>query len=297
MSSEKSNNSKILVTGGSGFIGKTLMKQLKKEGYSVENFDLSQGQDLKNKTQAEKAVEGKDVVMHLAAVADLNWAREHPDETMDINIGGTINVAQACTKHKAILFYASTCCVYGNQDSHPTSEKALPNPGEIYACTKLAGEYIIKGYSLMYGLKYNNIRFATIYGPGMRPALGLYIFFKQALLGEPITIHGDGLQTRTLTYIDDLIDGIIALLKSGIVNQTINITTEEEISALGMAQMIKELTKSKSPIVYIEQRPGQTFREAIDASYAKKLIRWQPKTSFKEGLEKTYRWIKSLPSL
>lgn len=297
MRKEKTNNLKVLVTGGSGFIGKALIGRLEKEGYSVENFDLSQGQDLRNKSQVDKTIKGKDVVMHLAAVADLNWAREHPDETMDINIGGTINVAQACTKHKAILFYASTCCVYGNQDSHPTSEKAFLNPAEIYACTKLAGEYVIKGYNLMYGLRYNNIRFATIYGPGMRPALGVYIFFKQALKGEPITVHGDGLQTRTLTYIDDLIEGIIALLKSGIVNKNINLSAEEEISALDMAQMIKELTKSKSPIVHIEQRPGQTFREAIDASYAKELIGWQTETSFKEGLEKTYQWIKGLPSL
>ena len=283
---------RILVTGGTGFIGKHLFDRLKKEGHQVEIFDLKRGDDLRDPKQVDKAIKGRDVVFHLAAIADLNVSRKNPRENTDINITGTVNVANACWRHRAALNYASTCCVYGNQKKHPVDENTLPNPSEIYAHSKLAGEHIILGYAKTCGLEYNIIRFATIYGPGMRPALGVHVFFDQALDSKPITIHGNGRQTRTLTYIDDLIDGIMVLFHSGVKNEIINLSTEEEVSALQMAKLIKKMTNSKSPIIFISQRPGQTFREAVSAQKAKKLLSWRAKTSFKEGLEKTYRWFK-----
>lgn len=282
---------KVLITGGEGFIGSHLAEKLKRTGNQIELFDLASGKDLRDRNSVDASVEGKDYVFHLAAVADLNWARENPLETMDINIGGTINIANSCAKYKVPLYHASTCCVYGNQQRHPVNEATLPNPAEIYACSKLAGEEIIRGYGLMYGLKFNLMRFATIYGPGMRPALGVYVFFKQALSGSPITIHGNGKQTRTLTYIDDLISGIVALFESGLFIGSVNLSTEEEISANQMAKMIKKLTNSKSKITHIDQRPGQTYRESVDSSKAKNLFGWEAKTTFREGLIKTFRWL------
>jgi len=282
---------KILITGGDGSLGQALMSRLKKEGHEVKSYDLVQGKDLLNREQLEKAVQGKDTVFHLAAVADLNISRENPLKNMDINVLGTINVAEACWKAGATLYYASTCCVYGNQKTHPSDENSLPNPTEIYACSKLAGEYVILGYARTCGLKYNIMRLATFYGPGMRPALAVYIFLDQAIKGESITIHGDGSQTRTFTHIDDIVDGMMSLFNSGIENETVNITTEEEVSILDMAKMIKEITKSGSEIVFIPQRPGQILKEEILAQKAKKLFGWQARTSFKEGLEKTYKWF------
>lgn len=286
---------KILVTGGSGFIGKRLMEKLTDLGHEVENFDFINGQDIRDYEHVERAVKGKDMVFHLAAVADLNWAREHPIETMDINVTGTTQMAVACARHNVFLNYASTCCVYGNQETHPSNEKSQPNPTEIYACSKLAGEYVILGYHRLYNLKHNILRFATIYGPGMREALATYIFLKQAIKGEPFTIHGDGTQTRTLTYVDDLIDSCVAVVNKGIENEIINLTTEEEVSVLDIINLSKELTNNtKSEIVFIEQRPGQILKEVIDASKAKKLMDWQAKHSFKEGMKKTYYWMKKL---
>lgn len=282
---------KILVTGGEGFLGKNLVKRLKREGHEVESYDLVRGQDLLNRKQLEKAVQGKDAVFHLAAIADLNVSRECPLKNMEINVIGTINVAEACWRKGARLYYASTCCVYGNQKNHPTDENSLPNPTEIYASSKLAGEYVVLGYARTCGLKYNIMRLATFYGPGMRPTLAVYIFFDQAIKGEPITIHGDGTQTRTFTYIDDIVDGILSLFKSGIENEIVNITTEEEISVLKMAKMIKEIANSQSEIIFTPQRPGQIFKEQISAKKAKNLFGWRAKTSFKEGLQKTYKWF------
>jgi nucleoside-diphosphate-sugar epimerase len=284
---------KILVTGGSGFIGKRLMERLKSLGHEVENFDFINGQDIRDYEHVERAVKGKDWVFHLAAVADLNWAREHPIETMDINVTGTTQMAIVCARHNVFLSYVSTCCVYGNQEFHPSNEKTLPNPAEVYACSKLAGEYVVLGYHSLYNLRYNILRFATIYGPEMRPALAVYVFFDQALKGEPFTVHGDGKQTRTLTYVDDLIDGCIASMNEHTNGEIINLSTEEEISVLDTIDLIKEITGSNSEISFIEQRPGQVFKEGIDASKAKKLINWSTKHGFKEGLQETYKWLKS----
>jgi nucleoside-diphosphate-sugar epimerase len=288
---------KILVTGGKGFIGSSLVKALSIR-HEVETFDIVDGQDLRDREAVLKAVNGKDSVFHLAAVADLNWARENPSETMDINVLGTMNIAYACHKFGSSLYYASTCCVYGNQEIHPSHENVVLNPSEIYACSKLAGENIVQGYGHLFGIRYNLMRFATIYGEGMRPALGVYVFLKQAILNQPITVHGDGLQTRTLTYIDDLIEGVVKLFDSRLFVGPINLSTSEEISAVQMAKLIKKITKSKSPIISIPQRPGQTFKEQIDAKKAEELINWKSKTSFQEGLTKTYDWIKKIdPSM
>ncbi len=282
----------ILITGGRGFIGSQLMRRLS-EKYEVESFDIADGQDLRNLEQVRKAVKGKFAVFHLAAVADLNWARAHPLETMQINVQGTWNVAYACEEYRTRLFFASTCCIFGNQRVHPATEESLPNPAEIYACSKLAGEYIIKGFHHTYGLEYNLMRFATIYGEGTRPALATHIFLGQALRGEPLTVHGDGKQTRTLTYIGDLVDAVIALYHSGRINGVWNMSNTEEISATKMAEDIKEITGSKSKIVFIPQRVGQTYRESISADKMMKEVGWKAKVGWDEGIRRMYQWFVS----
>jgi nucleoside-diphosphate-sugar epimerase len=210
---------------------------------------------------------------------------------MKINIKGTWNIAYACSKHDIPLYYASTCCVYGQQKVHPSTEESKPNPSEIYACSKLAGENVIMGYHHTYGLKYNFMRFATIYGEGCRCALGTHIFMGQALRGEPITVHGNGKQTRTLTYVGDLIDAIYMLYKSKKMNGIWNLTNEREISANEMVYVAKNITKSKSPIVYIPQRVGQTFKEQISAQKMLKEVGWKAKVDFEEGMARQYKWF------
>ena len=280
------------MTGSVGFIASKLKERLELDGNNyVEGFDVARGQDIRDMTQVRDAVRHNDVVFHLAAVADLNWARVYPHETEQINVKGTWNVAMACHEVGAKLLFASTCCVYGNQDIHPVTEESLPRPAEIYAATKLAGEALIKGVHHTYGLDYNLMRFATIYGPGTRPALGTHIFLGQALRGEPITVHGHGLQTRTLTYIDDLIDGIIALWKSGKINEAWNLTTKEEVSAIRMAEDIRDITKSKSKIIYIPDRVGQTYRESISPQKMQHETGWVAKVKWNDGIKQMIKWF------
>lgn len=289
---------KLLVTGSSGFIASRLVQKLREMGHDVYPYDIVDGKDLLNLTQLEEAIKQVDIVYHIAAQADLTQMQKSVEDGRKgvlINVEGTHNVAYLCAKHNKWLIYASTVCVYGNQKNHPeTEDDTLPNPSELYSCSKYAGEWIVRGYGYNYGMPWTSLRFATIYGEGMRPALGLHIFFRQALTGAPITVHGDGSQDRTLTYVGDLVDGIVAPLSrpAKAQGQVINLTANEPISANRMAEDVKRITGTQSEIVHITQRPNQTIHEDFSVEKAKKLLGWEAKTTWEEGLKKTLEWMK-----
>ena len=288
---------KILVTGSDGFIGMPVVERLRAEGHEVVPFDILSGKDMLNREQVDEAIaDGIQIVYHIAAQADLTKIHSFDDayQAVRLNVEGTHNIAYACAKHNAWLIYASTCCVYGNQEVHPESEDtSLPNPSEIYAYTKLAGEQIIRGYHLNFGMAYTILRFATIYGPGMRDALAPHIFFDQAYKGVDITVHGTGEQDRTQTYIDDLVDGIVATAQHPeSQGHIINLTANESISANKMAEDIKRIVNSPSKIVHVTDRPNQTYHELFSTEKAKSLLGgWFAKTSWEEGLQKTAAWL------
>ena len=210
-------------------------------------------------------------------------------------IWGTVLCANYCSKHKKRLYNISTCCAYGNTIDLPSNEESRVNPSEIYAEHKVAGEHIIKGYHKSFGLEYVILRIATFYGAEMRSSLAPAVFMGQVLSGEPITIHGTGFQTRTLTYVDDIMDGVVSAIEHPeVVNETINISSEESLSVIDWANTIMDVLGSRVPLKFITDRVGQTFKEQIDASKAKRLLGWEAKVSFKEGIEKTYRWMKEV---
>lgn len=288
---------KILVTGSDGFIGGHVVRRLKDAGHEVVPFDIRSGGDMLDRDAIDKAVaDGIEVVYHIAAQADLTKVKSFDDAYIctELNVTGTHNVAYACAKHKAWLVYASTCCVYGNQEQHPeTEDTTLPNPAELYAATKLAGEDVIKGYGLNFSMPWTILRFATIYGPGMREALATHVFFDQAYRGADITVHGTGEQDRTLTFIDDLVDGIVRTHEHPeSQGHVINLTASEPISANKMAEDIKRIVGSPSKIVHITDRPRQTFHEDFSVEKAKTLLGgWFAKTAWEDGLKKTAEWL------
>jgi len=288
---------KILLTGDKGFIATKLKERLTGLGHEVIGYDIIDGLNLLDLPTLEEYIQKVDTVYHVAAQADLTQLTtvDKAKDCISQNVLATDNVAYLCAKYNKWLIYASTVCVYGNQEIHPEIEDTtLPNPSELYACSKYAGEWIVKGYSKNFGNPYTILRFATIYGPGMRPALGIHIFLSQALKGEDITVHGDGMQDRTQTYVDDLIDGCVAVLDVNSLpkGQTFNLTNSESISAKKMAEDIKFITDSTSKIVYIPQRSNQTFHEDFDVSKAKELLGWKAKTPFIDGLIETMEWLK-----
>lgn len=289
---------KILVTGGKGAIGAWLMKRLGELGHEPISYDMLDGQDLFDLTQLERAVQSVDAVYHLAAQANLNYMRsiEGAHDGVILNIGATDNVAHLCAKYGKWLLYVSTMCIYGDVDVHPVREDTtLPNPSEIYAASKYAAEWVIHGHGSSFNLPYTVLRIATVYGPGMRPELGVHVFLRQALKDEPITVHGDGTQERTLTYVDDVIEGLVAPLtnRASARGQIFNISAVERISAIRMAEQIKALANSNSKIVFVPQRPHNTAREDVDVTKAKQRLGWESKVSFAEGLARTLSWMRT----
>lgn len=283
---------KVLVTGSSGFLGRHFVKKLEEAGHFVIPYDILTGQDLMNAEQLENAIKESDYVFHLAAQANLNFMKERPYDGTILNVGCTHNVAHFCAKHSKWLVYISTVCVYGNQKVHPVTEEMLPNPSELYACTKLAGELIVQGYGKNYDMPYTILRIPTMHGEGMRPELGVRVFIEQALDGKPITVHGDGKQVRTLTYVGDVADAMVKVIDNDKVrNEIITISSDDIISANQMAEDIRKLVGKEVEIVHIEQRPNQTFWEEFDLTKAKTLLGWEAKTKWIDGLKKTLDWI------
>jgi len=289
----------ILVTGSSGFIGTTLVQKLcdlratvigcdrKPPQYMHEQFTHYTVDFVKPDQLAALFQRWQfSSCYHLGAIADINYARKHLAETVEINVTGTANVVHFCQEYSVPLNYMSTCCVYGNTPEHPSTEEALTKPTEIYGCTKLAGELILQGYFQLRGMRHNIIRSSTVYGPGMRQALATYIFLDRAKRNKPLPIHGTGEQTRTFTYIDDLIDGM-ALLHDKFFCVPINFAGNETVSVLDLADQCISLTQSRSHLIFEADRPGQVMREEIDISRAKKLLNWLPKTSLEQGILKT----------
>jgi len=286
----------ILLTGSSGFIGTAIKLKLKRAGYNVLEYDRKLGRDVLNLEDLEQHIQSCNFVLHIAAQANM-YAMEDIDgayKGTDFNIQGTHNVAFLCAKHKIKLIYASTICAYGNIKEQAT-EDAKVNPSELYACTKYAGEIIIQGYALNFNLEYIILRFATTYGPGMRSALGVHVFFTQALQDKDITIHGDGKQARTLTHVDDIATGCALAIKhfDNARNEIINLSQHEKVSAIQMAEDIKKITGSNSKIVFVDQRHNQTFDENVCNQKAWKLLNWLPKYNWQDGLQHTYNWFKN----
>lgn len=287
---------KILVTGGSGFIGNALMMELDKRGHSPISFDLKPSKtfpttigNITNRSEVFDAVNGIDYVYHLAAIADLNYARENIDETIRVNVGGTYNVALTCRRFNVPLLFASTLCVYGETPEHPSWEDSLLIPTEIYALTKIVGEYIVQRVAPHFLI----MRFGTTYGPGMRDALAINIFIRQALANQRLTIDGTGEQTRQFIYIDDLTDALVRALDRDFYRGILAVAGDEELSVNQIAdQILESLGKPRSMKVYRPDRPGQIMREDISIEKARKTLGWTPKTSFGEGLRKTIEWMR-----
>ena len=167
---------RIIITGGTGFLGKRLCRKLIKNNHEIQSYDIIDGYDILNVEQLEKSFNDfkPDSIIHLAACADLNIFRDKPEISYKINVIGTRNILGLCKKYNSRLLFASTCCCYGNNDTHPSDETSPTCPTEPYAKSKKESELEI----LKVGLPHCCMRLATFYGPEMRPALAPAIFFR-----------------------------------------------------------------------------------------------------------------------
>ncbi len=286
---------RVLVTGGSGFIGSHVVDQLVAGGHETRVFDMRScaGQprahcdhvigDLLDPPALLAAAEGCDTIIHLAAAADVGLVAKDPTGSEALNSRGTLNVLEAARSTGARVIYASTIWVYSDvRQSEVDEDSELGLPSHLYTATKLAGEMYCRSYGELYGVDTTILRFGIPYGPRARPAAVLPIFVNKALAGEPLTIAGDGLQTRRFVYVEDLAEGVVRALEPQASGRVYNLVGEEETSVRDIAEAVRNAVGEVS-IVHTEGRAGDFAGAHICGERAATELGWRPRTLVRRG--------------
>ena len=303
----------IVITGGSGFVGSYLCEKFINDGHeiivvdnlltgSTENINhLMQNEnflfiehDVQNHIEIETKV---DYVLHFASAASPKAYTEHPVNTLKAGSVGTINTLGLAKKHDAEYLLASTSEVYGDPLISPQTEEYWGNVnpnGErsMYDEAKRFAEAAVATYSRSYDLKTKIVRIFNTYGPRMQLNDGRVVtnFIVQALKNENITIYGDGSQTRSFSYVEDTVAGIISLMNSSEYD-VFNIGNPNEMTVGQLAEKIIELTDSTSEIKYLELPNDDPKQRKPDITKAKTKLNWEPKVNLEDGLTKTIKWV------
>jgi dTDP-glucose 4,6-dehydratase len=298
-----------LVTGGSGFLGSHLCDHLIAKGYRVVCVDNLETGNLNNIAHIKDSDDFRfvqaditthyeideplDFVYHMASPASpIDYARL-PLHTLKVGAYGTHNTLGLAKAKRARFMLASTSEVYGDPEVHPQKETYWGNvnpigPRGVYDEAKRYAEAMTMAYLRQQGVDTAIVRIFNTYGPRMRPHDGRAIptFLRQALSEKPVTVFGDGLQTRSFCYVDDLVRGLIALMESG-VHEPVNIGNPIEMTLLEMAKAVIELTESRSEIVFEALPVDDPKVRQPDISRAKDLLGWEPEVELRDGLRKT----------
>jgi len=294
---------KVLVTGGSGFIGTHVVDKLSDKGVKVRVYDsimplhrddieYYQGSILDIEALGF-AMNGIDVVMHLAAVADVKDVLANPHYSETINVRGTINVLEAARNSKVRrIIYGSTTWVYSEAESDNVDETTpLHAPSHFYTATKLSGEYYCQSYSKLYDLDVTILRYGIPYGPRARDGAVIPIFVKKALNGETLTIAGDGFQFRKFVYVEDLAEGNVLALRSIAKNKIYNLDGNERITIKEIAETTQKIVGDVK-IEYVQRRLGDFSGKEVSSELAKRELKWSPKVNFEEGVRRYIVWYK-----
>jgi UDP-glucuronate 4-epimerase len=326
---------RILVTGAAGFIGSWVAQRLLARGDEViglDNFnhfydpcikhanvraiESSEGGDRFRMISADISTEDPsleeiftdpstkpDVVCHLAAWAGVRPSIAHPQRYIKANILGLTRLLDLAVAHQVKPFvFASSSSVYGARKEVPFRETdAVDDPVSPYAATKKAGELIGYTYHHLYQLGFIGLRFFTVYGPRQRPEMAIHLFADKIGREEAITLFGDGSSSRDYTYIDDIVDGVVAsvdLSLKGPCYEIINLGGSETTSLSELVQIIETAVGKKAIIERLPDQPGDVPRTFADVSKAREKLNYQPKVDVKEGIDRFVDWLnKKAPSL
>ena len=311
---------RALVTGGAGFIGSHVADLFIDEGYDVEIVDdLSTGNRsnvpeksaLHEISVASSAIRGVilggsfDVVVHLAAQIDVRKSVADPVFDATTNIIGTLNILDAIResgRRTRVAFTSTGGAIYGDFNTPPNVETFPKDPESPYAISKLAAEYYLAYYGRIHGLEHVSLRFGNVYGPRQDPhgeAGVVAIFCTRILQGKPLTIFGDGLQTRDYVYVGDVARAVFLgatrdLPSAARVDaRAFNVGTGIGTSVIDLAKLLQEAAGSAVDTVFAPRRPGEQQESFLDASKARTLLGWEPAVTLSEGLAKTFAWSES----
>jgi len=315
--------SAILVTGGAGFIGSHLCEHLLNDGARVicldnfdnfydpsikiknvegitkkfsEQFELVTG-DIRNPDHLKGIFQKNQVdsVVHLAAKAGVRPSIDEPLLYQDVNIRGTVTLLEACKEHKIKNFiFASSSSVYGENQRVPFTEEDLNiQPISPYGATKRAGELLCYSYFHLYGMNIACLRIFTAYGPRQRPEMAIHKFTRLIDQGERIPIYGDGSSRRDYTYIDDLIEGILGVIRHHKGFEVYNLGESQTTSLIELIKLIEGALGEKANIEMLATQPGDVSITYADITKAKRVLGYQPKVKMEEGIRRFVEWYKA----
>ena len=309
---------RILITGSAGFIGFHLSKVLLARGDEVVGFDnlnsyydpklkearneilkkqsgytFVQG-DIRDRDAVCDITKGVDRVCHLAAVAGVRYALEHPEEYIDNNIVGFFNVIDAVRRNNIPgLIYASSSSVYGGNDNLPASEEdRVDNPVSLYGENKKENEMLAHTYHHLHGIPVTGLRFFTVYGPYGRPDMALFLFTEAILKGNTMQIFGEGKMQRDFTYIDDIVAGTVAAIDKNYDEEVFNLGCGRKEELMDFVTTIEKACGKEGKKEFLGMQPGDTRASLADVSKAREMLGYEPKTKISEGIPKFVSWYK-----
>ncbi len=298
---------KCIVTGGSGFIGSHVVDKLVDAGHEVIVLDHRvkphrddvefRDVDIIDYSSVLETTKGCDYIFHLAAASNVNHVVEQPVYSVELNVIGTVNILEAARQNNCKrVFFASTVWVYTGCNGTYVNEETpffMPGAGHIYSSSKIACEFLICDYRKLYGVPFTILRYGIPYGPRMRMELVIPIFLKKAFNGEPLTLSGDGSQYRNFIYVEDLADAHLVALKEEAENQIFNLEGMRRVTIKEMAKTIQRLVDTEVRIEYLPARPGDYEGKEASNDKIKRLLGWEPRIDFEEGMKKTISWYRS----
>jgi UDP-N-acetylglucosamine/UDP-N-acetyl-alpha-D-glucosaminouronate 4-epimerase len=309
-------NTKALVTGGGGFIGSTLVRALLKRGAKVrvlDNFstgnrsnlvdvwddiELVEG-ELRSYERVHAAVRGVDLVFHQAALPSVPRSVQDPLTTGAVNVEGTLNVLLAARDEGVErIVFASSSSVYGDGGELPRRETNPTNPASPYAVSKLAAERYCISFSKIYGLKTVSLRYFNVFGPGQDPrsqyAAVVPRFITAIAAGRPVSIYGDGEQSRDFTYVSNVIDAnLLAASVDGLSGGVVNVATGASTTVNQLADLIGDVLGRPVTREFETARPAEILASYASVDHARELLGWEPKVGLREGLRLTAEALES----
>ncbi|WP_310377775.1 NAD-dependent epimerase/dehydratase family protein [Flavobacterium sp.] len=307
----------VLVTGGAGFIGSTLIDRLLLDNHtvlSIDNYDTFYEKKLKVLNQKKhfehsnfsfievdiRAIDtvkmpfAIDCIIHIAAKAGVIQSIANAKEYFDVNVNGTLAMLEFAKNHNIKQFlFASSSSVYGVNKNVPWTESELDlQPISPYASSKLACEKIGFTYSHLYGIRFLALRFFTVYGPRQRPDLAINKFFRNSIANKPIEVYGDGTTKRDYTYVDDIVNGIMeSMYYDKTQFEIINLGNNNTIQLKDLIHEIGKITKINPTLVYKDEQQGDVPQTFANSDKSSLLLNYNPRTLLADGLQKQFDWM------